>query len=196
MLNDDGQSFAFDARGSGYGRGEGCVAVILKPLDDAVRYNDPIRAVIRSSGVNQDGRTSGITRPSDEAQTKLAETVLHNSEVNPREIGYIEAHGTGTVAGDTAEMQSIAKAYCKDRKDTLYVGSIKSNIGHLESVSGLAGLLKAILIIEKSEIPPQANLADVKTELQPDKSNVEVRVLSLNSHRCRSTDRLRFRKSS
>jgi acyl transferase domain-containing protein len=177
MLNEQGKSFAFDHRGSGYGRGEGCAAVILRRLDDAVRCNDPIRAVILGTGVNQDGKTPGITRPDSEAQASLAEAVLRKSGVHPREIGYIEAHGTGTMAGDIAEMQSIAKVYCHERMDSVYVGSIKSNIGHLESVSGLAGLLKGVLVIEKGYIPPQAHLAHLKPELQVDDLNVKVRIL-------------------
>lgn len=178
MLNDKGKSFAFDDRGSGYGRGEGCAAIVLKRLDDAQRCNDPIRAVICSSGVNQDGKTSGITRPNSEAQARLATAVLQKSGMRPQDIQYVEAHGTGTDAGDCAELQSIVKAYCSDRTDALYVGSIKSNIGHLESVSGLAGLLKAILVIEKGYIPPQANVARLKPELQLD--NLKVMVCILN----------------
>ena len=177
MLNDEGKSFAFDDRGSGYGRGEGCAAVVLKRLDDALRCNDPIRAVIRGSGVNQDGKTSGITKPNSVVQTRLAEAVLRNCGVLARDIKYVEAHGTGTAAGDIAEMQSIIRAYGSDRTDLLYVGSIKSNVGHLESASGLAGLLKAVLVLEKGCVPPQVCMSHLKPDLRLNKSNVKVCIL-------------------
>ncbi|KAL8705707.1 MAG: hypothetical protein Q9201_001182 [Fulgogasparrea decipioides] len=174
MLNDQGRSFAFDDRGSGYGRGEGCAAVVLKRVGDALQCNDTVRSVIRSSGINQDGKTPGITKPSGEAQSKLAQGVLEKCGVQPQDVGYIEAHGTGTDVGDIAEMRSIITTYSHNRVDPLYVGSIKSNIGHLESVSGLAGLLKAALVIEKGCIPPQADLAHFKPGLGLHKFAVKI----------------------
>lgn len=174
MLNDEGKSFAFDSRGSGYGRGEGCVSIILKRLDDALQCKDPIHAVIRASGVNQDGRTLGITRPNGDAQAVLARKVCRNGRVDAEDVGYIEAHGTGTIEGDSAEITSIIQAYCTNRKTPLYVGSIKSNIGHLESASGLVGLLKAVLVLEKGHIPPQANFAYPKHGLRLEESNLKV----------------------
>lgn len=99
MLNADGKSYAFDSRGSGYGRGEGVATVILKRLEDALQDSDPVRAIIRNTGVNQDGRTSGITLPSQESQQMLVRSVYKDVGLDPTETPYVEAHGTGTVAG-------------------------------------------------------------------------------------------------
>ena len=168
MLNTDGKSYSFDARGSGYGRGEGVATVLLKRLDDALRAGDHIRAIIRNTAVNQDGKTNGITLPSQKAQESLQRSIFERADLNPRNVQYVEAHGTGTVAGDLAELQGIANVFCEKRHslDSLYVGSIKSNIGHLESTSGLAGLIKTVLILEKGLIPPNADFQTEKSNLK------------------------------
>lgn len=166
MLNDDGRSYAFDARGSGYGRGEGVTCLLLKRLDDALKAGDTIRAVIRDTAVNQDGRTSGITLPSQQAQEALQRSIFRTSGIDPLDIDYVEAHGTGTVAGDQAELQAIAKVFCENRTSNLHVGSIKSNIGHLESASGLAGVIKAILVLENKLIPPNHDFQVPKASLK------------------------------
>ena len=139
--------------------------IVLKRLDDALQAGDSIRAIIRETGVNQDGKTSGITLPSQDAQESLIRSVYSRARLDPREVGYVEAHGTGTIAGDSAELKSIMNSFGTDRNTPLYVGSIKSNIGHLESASGLAGLINAILVLEKAYIPPIANLEKLKKEL-------------------------------
>ncbi|MCJ1404087.1 hypothetical protein MMC11_007312 [Xylographa trunciseda] len=165
MLSDQGKSFSFDSRGSGYGRGEGVGTIVLKRLDDALRARDPIRAVICNTAVNQDGKTPGITLPSRPAQERLYRRVYEDVGIDPRDTGYVEAHGTGTVAGDLAEIEAIANVFCENRQTSLHVGSIKSNIGHLESSSGVAGLIKAVLVLEKGLIPPNANFETPKEEL-------------------------------
>ena len=147
---------------------------MLKRLKDAQEAGDPIRAIIRGTGVNQDGKTSGITLPNQEAQQSLIRSVYLRAGLDPKDTGYVEAHGTGTVAGDTTEVKSIVNSFCTGRKTPLYVGSIKSNIGHLESASGIAGLIKAILALEKGFIPPNVNLEDVKKELPLDAHNIKV----------------------
>ena len=139
--------------------------IVLKRLDDALQAGDSIRAIVRETGVNQDGKTSGITLPSQDAQESLIRSVYSRARLDPREVGYVEAHGTGTVAGDSAELKSIINSFGTDRNTPLYVGSVKSNIGHLESASGLAGLINAILVLEKAYIPPIANLEKLKKEL-------------------------------
>lgn len=149
MLNPDGKCYSFDKRGSGYGRGEGIACVILKKLDDAISCSDPIRAVISNIAVNQDGKTSGITLPSSEAQASLQRWTCEKAAINPGTIGYVEAHGTGTLAGDVAEINAIAKVYGRDRQSPLLVGSVKANIGHLESVSGLQAWLRLCLCSRK-----------------------------------------------
>jgi acyl transferase domain-containing protein len=167
MLNPDGRSYSFDSRGAGYGRGEGIATLVIKRLDDAIKANDPIRAIIRDAALNQDGHTAGITLPSGRAQEALERQVLGNINLQPRDVGYVEAHGTGTLAGDGAELEGISRVFCQDRDATspLVVGSIKSNIGHTECVSGLAALIKSILILEHGAIPPNVNYEHPRSSL-------------------------------
>ncbi|TEY79898.1 hypothetical protein BOTCAL_0040g00130 [Botryotinia calthae] len=175
MLNDSGRSFPFDERGSGYGRGEGVVTVLLKRLDHAIRMGDNIRSVICSTAVNQDGKTNGITLPDSQAQESLIRLVYKNSNLDPCKIDYIEAHGTGTIAGDLAEIQTIKNVFCGDRRvSELYVGSIKSNIGHLESSSGLAGLIKAVLFLERGVILPNSDFIQEKKGLALDEWKIKI----------------------
>ena len=174
MLNNEGKCYSFDSRGSGYGRGEGCAVIILKRVDDALQGKDPIRAIIRNTAINQDGRTSGITFPSTLAQENLQRTVYKDVAINPQSVAYVEAHGTGTVAGDMAEIEAIAKVFCTPGARTLYVGSAKTNIGHLEASSGVAGLIKGALILEKGLIPPNASFEEPKRNLRLGERNIEV----------------------
>ena len=177
MLNENGRSYPFDDRGNGYGRGEGVTAVVLKRLPDALKSEDNIRAVIRGTAVNQDGKTNGITLPNQLAQEDLMKSLYRRTGIDPRNTRYIEAHGTGTVVGDLAELQAIANFFSKPRQsqDTLSVGSIKSNIGHLESSSGLAGLIKTVLAVEKGYIPPNADYQTSKPSLKFKEWNIHVR---------------------
>ncbi|KAL8362903.1 hypothetical protein RB601_008930 [Gaeumannomyces tritici] len=156
LLSDSGRSIAFDERGSGFGRGEGCGVILLKPLDQAIRDNDSIRAVIMGSGINQDGKTPGITMPNGEAQEKLINQVYSNFGLDPLDCGYVEAHGTGTRVGDPIEATALHNALGQGRsaRDPLYIGSVKSNIGHLEAASGLAGVIKAAMMLERGFILP------------------------------------------
>jgi acyl transferase domain-containing protein/acyl carrier protein len=157
MLAADGRCKAFDARADGFVRGEGCGVVVLKRLADALAAGDPIRAVIRGSGVNQDGRTNGLTAPSGPSQSALIRSVLTAAGVAGREIGYVEAHGTGTPLGDPIEVEALAAAL-GDRgiDERCYLGSVKANVGHLEGAAGIAGLIKATLAVQRGMIPPQA----------------------------------------
>ncbi|KAK2767749.1 Type I Iterative PKS [Arachnomyces sp. PD_36] len=168
ILNKDGKCYSFDTRGSGYGRGEGAAMVVLKRLDDAVRDGDHIRGIIRNSGVNHDGTTPGITLPSRDAQKTLIKSVYQRAGLDPRDTAYIEAHGTGTAVGDVEEISAIQSIFGKNndtQNNPFYVGSIKPNIGHLESASGVAGFIKAVLMLEKGAIPPNINLEEVKGSL-------------------------------
>ena len=175
MLNSDGKSDSFDARGAGYGRGEGIATIVLKRLNDALGNGEPIRAVIRATAINQDGRTAGLTKPSSQAQAELHRSVFANSTLCPQDIGYVESHGTGIVAGDLAEIEAISEVYQTNPEHPLYVGSIKSNLGHLEATSGLASLIKAILILEKKLIPPNVEFGDPKPSLDLAKRGLIVR---------------------
>ncbi|KAF5532714.1 polyketide synthase [Fusarium phyllophilum] len=174
MLNAEGKSYAFDSRGAGYGRGEGVATLVIKRLDDAIRCRDPIRAVIRDAVINQDGRTAGITLPSGEAQAQLERKALQRVGLEPNDITYVEAHGTGTAAGDTAELEALSSVFCADRDSPLHVGSVKSNIGHLEGASGMAALIKATLMLEKQAIPPSVNFSQPKETLKLDEWNVKI----------------------
>ncbi|KAJ5155838.1 polyketide synthase [Penicillium capsulatum] len=156
MTSKDGLSKSFAEGASGYGRGEGIAAVILKPLHDALRDGDTIRSVIRGTGVNQDGHTAGITLPNSDAQEDLIRSTYRQAGLDLRDTSYFEAHGTGTAAGDPLELSAVAKTFgaVREAGDDLYVGSVKSNIGHLEGAAGLAGLVKCMLMLEKGVILP------------------------------------------
>ena len=160
FLAEDGHSKTFDAAADGYARGEGAGVVVLKPLADATRDHDRIYAVIRATGVNQDGRTSGITVPNPEAQADLIRRVTAESGLRPEQIGYVEAHGTGTAVGDPLEMAALGEALgrVEGRTTDLVVGSIKNSIGHLEAAAGVASVIKAALTLHHRQLAPQATL--------------------------------------
>jgi phthiocerol/phenolphthiocerol synthesis type-I polyketide synthase C len=154
MLSPTGLCRAFAEEADGYVRAEGGVVLVLKTLKKAVEDGDRIHAVICGSGVNSDGRTSGISLPAENRQIDLLRTVYGQAGVAPDSIVYIEAHGTGTRVGDPVEASALGKALGRSRTRPLPVGSIKTNIGHTEPASGLAGLLKAMLALERDEAPP------------------------------------------
>lgn len=142
FLSPDGISYAFDARAAGYGRGEGVAALVLKALPAALRGQDPIRAVIRETALNQDGRTSTITAPSDKAQERLIRECYRKAGLDMSQTSYIEAHGTGTATGDPLEVSAISAAF---DGQALQMGSIKANIGHTEAASGIAAIIKVVI---------------------------------------------------
>ncbi|KAL8738590.1 MAG: hypothetical protein Q9181_000641 [Wetmoreana brouardii] len=156
FLSPDGKCKTFDISGNGYGRGEGVAALILQPVEKAVQEGHPIRAVIRGTGVNQNGRTKGITLPSAEAQIALIKKTYDSAGLNLSETTYVEAHGTGTKVGDPRELEAIAKTIAKSRhiRKNLIVGSSKPNIGHTEATAGLAGIIKGVLALESGLLPP------------------------------------------
>jgi amino acid adenylation domain-containing protein len=156
MLSPDGRCKAFDARANGYVRGEGAGIVILKLLSRALRDRDRVHAVIRGTAVNQDGRTSTITVPSRDAQIAMLRQACARANVHPSDIGYVEAHGTGTAVGDPIEANAIGTVFGEGRRadSTCVIGSIKTNIGHLEPAAGIAGLIKAALCVRHGAIPP------------------------------------------
>ncbi|HWA08532.1 MAG TPA: polyketide synthase, partial [Opitutaceae bacterium] len=155
MLAPDGRCKTFDAAADGYARGEGCGLVVLKRLGDAQRDGDCVLAVIRGSAVNQDGPSSGFTVPSGAAQRKLLRAALAAAKLAPAEIDYVEAHGTGTALGDPIEVNALAEILGAQRPADrpLLLGSVKTNIGHLESAAGVAGLIKAVLSLWHRELP-------------------------------------------
>ena len=141
--------------------------IVLKSLDDAIANGDTIHAVIRHTGTNQDGKTSGPTMPSLEAQERLINRVYSQAGLDPLDTHYVEAHGTGTAVGDPIEASAIARSLAKNRPhdEPLYIGSVKSNIGHLEAGSGLAGVIKASLVLKNGLIPPNVNFEKANEEI-------------------------------
>jgi len=160
MLSPSQLCKTFDAGADGYVRGEGCGLVVLKRLSDAQRDNDNILALIRASAINQDGRSNGLTAPNPSAQQELIREALAQAGLSPNAIDYVEAHGTGTRLGDPIEMGALQAVLGTGRKisERCWVGSVKTNIGHLEAAAGIAGLIKAVLAIRHGEVPPHLNL--------------------------------------
>ncbi|PWV56290.1 type I polyketide synthase [Chitinophaga sp. S165] len=153
-LSPDGRCKTFDAGADGYGRGEGCALVILKPLASAIENGDAILGVIRSSAINQDGKSNGMTAPNGLAQQRLLSKAIQMAGIHPDEVDYVEAHGTGTPLGDPLELEAMQQAYqTGGRQSPLLTGSLKSNIGHLESAAGIAGLIKVLLSFRYQQIP-------------------------------------------
>ncbi|KAE8132883.1 hypothetical protein BDV38DRAFT_287358 [Aspergillus pseudotamarii] len=168
FLSPDGRCHTFDKNASGYARGEGIGCLILKPLRDAIQHHDPIRAIIRGSGLNQDGRTPGITLPSGASQEALMRHVYQVAGLDPCETDFVEAHGTGTQAGDHIEAAALAKVLCHNRSPirSLRIGSIKTNVGHLEGTSGVAGVIKAVLMLENRTFVPNRNFRVVNPRIR------------------------------
>ncbi|TGO19730.1 hypothetical protein BPAE_0335g00010 [Botrytis paeoniae] len=156
FLSPDSRCYSFEDCANGYARGEGYGVVVLKPLDEAIRDNDTIRAVIRSTGSNQDGRTPSMTQPSKDSQERLIRDTYEKAGLDTCLTRFVEAHGTGTVVGDPIEASAIGAAFQEHRssESPLFIGAVKSNIGHLEGAAGMAGLIKTILVLERGIIPP------------------------------------------
>jgi acyl transferase domain-containing protein/NADPH:quinone reductase-like Zn-dependent oxidoreductase/SAM-dependent methyltransferase/acyl carrier protein len=196
MLSPEGRCAAFDASASGFVRGEGAGMVLLKRLSRAVADGDPIQGVILGTSINQDGHTNGISLPSPEAQTRLMQDACRDAGIAPEKIGFVEAHGTGTEVGDPIEAHAIAEALCGSRSADapLPIGSIKTNLGHLETAAGIAGLLKAMLVLKYGQIPASLHFSTpnphidfeklklrVPTRLEPFPNGTAERIAGVNS---------------
>ncbi|KST70373.1 type I polyketide synthase [Mastigocoleus testarum] len=160
MMSPDGRCKTFDASANGYVRGEGCGVIILKRLSDAVKDKNRILALIRGSAINQDGLSNGLTAPNALAQQAVIRKALENAKVEPAQISYIEAHGTGTTLGDPIEIASIKAVLMENRsqEQPCGIGSVKTNIGHLEAAAGIAGIIKVVLSLQHKKIPPHLHL--------------------------------------
>lgn len=159
VLAADGRSKAFDAAADGFGRGEGCAVLVLKRLSDALADGDAIHALIRGSAVDHDGAGAGLTVPNETAQANVVREALRNAKLTPAEVALVETHGTGTELGDPIEVRALAKVFADqhDEAKPLYLGAVKSAIGHLEAAAGLAGLIKAALAVKHGRIPLQSH---------------------------------------
>jgi acyl transferase domain-containing protein/acyl-CoA synthetase (AMP-forming)/AMP-acid ligase II/thioesterase domain-containing protein/aryl carrier-like protein len=164
-LSPDGRCKAFDARADGFGRGEGCVMFALKRQDEALRNGDPILAVIRGAAINHDGRSSSLTAPSGPAQQAVLRAALVDAGMEPSQVDYLEAHGTGTAVGDPIELEA-AVAVLGDRVVPLLVGSVKTNLGHLEAAAGAVGLLKAAGVVREKLVPPHLHFRTINPILE------------------------------
>lgn len=194
LLSRDGRCFTWDERANGYARGEGAGMVLLKRLSQARADGDHIYAVIEATGVNQDGTTQGISLPNPKAQAALIRSVLDKARLTPDHIDYVEAHGTGTQAGDKAETSALNEVFAPGRQDKLRIGSVKTNIGHLEAAAGMSGLIKTVLSLSRGKIPPnlhfetpnpaipfEAMCLQVGTEMQDWPQRGEKRYAGVNS---------------
>ena len=174
MLSPDGHCHSFDDKANGYVRAEGAIVLFLKPLSQAEKDQDPIHAVILNSGINSDGDTAVLPLPSKQVQSDLIKQVYSEVGINPSDIDYIEAHGTGTSAGDPIEISALSESIATSRTDPLLVGSIKSNMGHLETASGLAGVVKAIASLKHNIVPATLSFSKLNSNIDFEKSNIRV----------------------
>ncbi|KAL8795885.1 MAG: hypothetical protein Q9195_001765 [Heterodermia aff. obscurata] len=168
LCSAEGKCFPFDERASGgFGPGEGSSCVILKPLQDALRAGDNIRAIIRNTGINQDGKTHGISLPDADTQASLIRSVYRSAGLDPTDTKVIEAHGSGTTVGDPIETSAFASTVAANStsQDPVYIGSSKSNFGHLEGVSGIVSIVKAAMMLERRVILPSANFEKVNPKI-------------------------------
>jgi acyl transferase domain-containing protein/acyl-CoA synthetase (AMP-forming)/AMP-acid ligase II/acyl carrier protein len=174
MLADDGRCRTFSADADGYVRSEGCGVVVLKRLSDALRDGDRIAALILGTAVNQDGRSNGLTAPNGPSQQAVIHKAQQNAGILPDDVLYVEAHGTGTPLGDPIEFNALKKSLHSGqlRHDTCWVGSVKTNIGHLEAAAGIAGLMKTVLALQHEEIPPHLHLGRLNPNIQLDGSRL------------------------
>ncbi|CEK11022.1 type I polyketide synthase [Legionella hackeliae] len=192
MLSPDGKCQVFDANANGYVRSEGGGVVILKRLSDAKRDRNKILAVIKSAVVNSDGHSNGITAPSPVAQKELITKAIHLANLPIDAIGYVEAHGTGTRLGDPIEFNALKDIFATGSRETpLCIGSVKTNIGHLEAAAGMAGLIKTILILQHKKIPANLHFNQVNPLIDLDQIPARVPV-NLESWETTATYPIRY----
>ena len=176
FLSSDGRSKAFDASANGYARGEGAGVVVLKPLSAALDDGDPIYALVRGSAVSQDGHSNGITVPNGDSQETAIRAACRRAGIAPQEVQYIEAHGTGTPVGDPIEAGAIGRVLAAGRRaeDRVRIGSVKTNIGHLEAAAGVAGLIKTALSLKNGRIPGQLHFNEPNPGIAFDELKLQV----------------------
>ncbi len=180
MLSPRGRCHAFDARADGYVRAEGGAMLVLKPLWAALADGDAIHAVVRGTGVNSDGRTNGFSLPNPAAQAALLRAVYGRFGIDPDELDYVEAHGTGTPAGDPIEAAALGEVLGRRRSQPLTIGSVKTNIGHLEAASGMAGLLKVVLAFRAGRVAPSLHCETPNPAIPFDDLNLQLNPAGLD----------------
>ena len=176
MMAADGRCKTFDAEADGYVRSEGCGVVVLKRLDDALADGDNIQAIIRGSAINQDGSSNGLTAPNGKSQQEVIRLALAKAGVKTHQISYVETHGSGTSLGDPIEVNSLKAVLIEGRESNqpCWIGSVKTNIGHLEAAAGIAGLIKLVLSLEHGEIPPHLHLKQLNPYIQLEKTPIKI----------------------
>lgn len=176
ILSPQGECKVFDANADGYVRGEGCGVVVLKRLEDALKDEDNILAVIRASAVNQDGFTSSLSAPNGLAQQTLIRRALQQAKLPPSAISYIEAHALGTLIGDAIEFRAIKSVLMENRDpdQPCWINSIKTNIGHLEAAAGISAVIKVALMLQHQEIPPNPHLTELNPHISLDKTSLSI----------------------
>lgn len=180
MMAPDGRCKAFDVRADGFVRAEGCGVVVLKRLSDARASNDRIHAVIHGSALNQDGRSNGLTAPNALAQANVLRAALRDARLVAEDIGYIETHGTGTALGDPIEVEAIKSVYGTHAGSECYLGAIKTNLGHTEAAAGIAGLIKAALVLRNKVLPKNLHLTRVNPDLALDGTRFRIPTSTLH----------------
>ncbi|KAJ5287127.1 hypothetical protein N7478_002813 [Penicillium angulare] len=174
FLSADDKCHTFDSAANGYARAEGGGFLVLKRLDKALHDGDTIRAVVRASGANQDGRTLGLTQPSASRQAELIRSTYASASLPLNETNYFEAHGTGTKTGDPVECSAIGAAFGPTRQNPLYVGSVKSNIGHMEGISGISSMIKAVYSLETGWIAPTHGLENLNPKIKLEEWKINI----------------------
>jgi acyl transferase domain-containing protein/acyl carrier protein len=176
VMAPDGRCKTFDAGADGYVRGEGAGAVVLKPLNKALADNDPVYAVIRGTATNSDGRTNGLVAPNGRSQEAVLAEAYRRAGLSPGTAGYVEAHGTGTALGDAIEAKALGSVLADRRppENSCLVGSVKTNIGHLEAAAGIAGLIKAALSLQHRAIPPSLNFTEPNPHIPFDELPLDI----------------------
>lgn len=182
MLATDGKCKTFDSAADGYVRSEGCGVVVLKKLSDAIMDGDRIYSVIKGSAINQDGKSNGLTAPNGPSQENVIRKALNNAGIKSSEVSYIETHGTGTPLGDPIEVNSIVKVISKDSSNDYpcYIGSVKTNIGHLEAAAGIAGVIKTSLALYNKKIPKHLNFISLNPEIHIDGTSIKIADTEIN----------------
>ncbi len=171
MMASDGRCKTFDSKADGYVRSEGCGVVLLKRLSDAEKDGNEILAIIKGTATNQDGKSNGITAPNKLAQVDVIQSALKDADISPSQVNYIEAHGTGTKLGDPIEVSALAEVFNKEIiHDNIILGAVKTNIGHTEVASGIAGLIKIILSLNNNIIPKNLNFESINPLIPIDKT--------------------------